>query len=169
MLKNPHFWWGKCDKYTIEPLSSQQLIEAYKLSNPDVEVFEPAALQYLADISRGVFHRFKKYMRLSIEADHEHKVPIVEETVKKAITDKVIFEDMDQELADVFEDEERRRCASAILFYLRTHNDVNVKTIAEDISISETMAQKIVQNLLLYKYIQTKHGEGKEKLVSLQL
>ncbi len=169
VLKNPHFWWGKCDKYVIEPLYSQQLIEAYNLSNPESGVFAPVALQYLAEISRGVFRRFKKYMRLSIEADQEQKVPISEDIVKSAITDQVIFEDMDQELADVFDDEEKRRCASAILGYLRTHSDVNVKTIAEDTEISETMAQKIVQKLLLYKYISAKHGEGKEKLVSLQL
>jgi hypothetical protein len=168
VLKAPNFFWGKCDKYTVEPLTTPQLIEAYKLSNPDGEVFEPAALQLLAELSRGIFRRFKKYMRLTIETDYQ-KLPITKDIVERAVTDDTVFQDTDQELADLFDDEEKRRCASRILGYLRSHNEVNVKTIAEDIGISETMAQKIVQKLALYNYIQTKRGDGKEKLVSLQL
>jgi hypothetical protein len=170
LLKNPHFFWNKCDKYTIEPLAPSQLIEAYKLNNPGTEIFDHAALLYLAEVSRGVFRRFKKYIRLSIEANREKQPPISEELTKKTITDDIVFEDMDQELADIFDDAEKRKCASRILSYLRSNSDVNVKTIAGDIGISETMAQKIVQKLALYGYISTKHGhEGKEKLVSLQL
>jgi hypothetical protein len=169
VLKAPNFFWGKCDKYTVEPLTTTQLIEAYKLSNPDGDIFEPAALQLLGDLSRGIFRRFKKYMRLTIEANQERKLPMTKDIVEKAITNDIVFQDLDQELADFIENEENRRCASKILGYLRDHNEVNVKTIAENIGISETMAQKIVQKLALYNYIQTKPGQGKEKLVSLQL
>jgi hypothetical protein len=169
VLKAPNFFWGKCDRYVIEPLTTPQLIEAFKLSNPDGDIFEPAALQLLGDLSRGIFRRFKKYMRLTIEADHEWKLPMTKDLVERAITNDIVFQDLDQELADFIENEENRRCASRILSYLRSHNEVNVKTIAEDIGISETMGQKIIQKLSLYNYIQTKHGEGKEKLVSLQL
>jgi len=167
VLKAPNFFWGKCDKYIVEPLTTQQLIEAYKLSNPDGDIFEPAALQLLGDLSRGIFRRFKKYMRLSIEANQERILPMTKDLVERAITNEIVFQDLDQELADLFENEENRRCASKILGYLRNHDQVNVKTIASDIGISETMAQKIIQKLGLYNYIQTKHGEGKEKLVSL--
>lgn len=169
VLKAPNFFWGKCDKYTVEPLTTTQLIEAYRLSNQDAEVFEPAALQLLGDLSRGIFRRFKKYMRLTIEANQERKLPMTKDLVERAVTDDIVFQDLDQELADLFDDEEKRRCASRILSYLRSHNEANVKTISEDIGISETMGQKIVQKLGLYNYIQTKHGEGKEKLVSLIL
>lgn len=168
VLKAPNFFWGKCDKYTVEPLTTPQLIEAYKLSNPEGEVFDSAALQLLGDLSRGIFRRFKKYMRLTIEADYKN-LPITKDMVEKAVTEDIVFQDLDQELADLFDNEENRRCASRILSYLRSHNEVNVKTIAEDIGISETMGQKIIQKLSLYNYITTKRGEGKEKLVSLQL
>jgi hypothetical protein len=168
IMKNPHFFWNKCDKYTINPLTPSQLIEAYNLNNPDSTIFASAALQYLSEVSMGVFRRFKKYIRLSIEANGEQQLPISEELAKKAITDDVIFEDLDQELADIFDNEENRRCASKILGYLRSHSKVNVKTIAEDIGISETMAQKIVQKLELYNYVKTEPGKGKEKIVSLQ-
>jgi hypothetical protein len=168
VTKAPNFFWGKCDRYTVEPLTTEQLIEAFKLSNPEGDIFDFEALQLLGQLSRGVFRRFKKYMRLTIEADHK-TLPITKDKVEKAITDDIVFQDLDQELADLFDDEEKRRCASKVLSYLRSHNEVNVKTIAEDIGVSESMAQKIVQKLALYNYITTKHGEGKEKLVSLQL
>jgi hypothetical protein len=169
MQKAPHFFWGKCDKYTLEPLTTDQLIELYNLNNQGPEIFEPTALQYLAELSRGVPRRFKRYIRLTIEANREQKLPMDIELVKTAITENVLFEDLDQELANVFEKEESRRIASRILNYLRGNKDSNIKTIAESVGISETIAQKTVQRLLLYGYVTSRHGEGKEKLVSLQL
>ncbi len=80
----------------------------------------------------------------------------------------MVFEDLSAMLANLFDDSERQRCASAILSYLRDHKDVNIKTIAEDTGVSQSMAQKIVAKLLLYKYVSTTHGAGKEKLVSLR-
>jgi len=171
VLKAPNFFWGKCDKYIVEPLTTLQLVEAFRLSNPDTEVFDPEALQLLGELSRGIFRRFKRYMRLTIEANQEQIPPMNKELVERTINDDIVFQDLDSELADLFDDEEKRRYASKTLNYLRSHSDVNMKTIAEDLgSISETMTQKLLQKLVLYGYITTKHGhEGKEKLVNLQL
>jgi len=100
-----------------------------------------------------------------------NKADMYKGAAEKSLAEKVnglIYPALNNQRADVFDNEEKRRCASTILSYLRNRSDVNVKTITEDIGVSETMVQKIVQKLALYKYIQTKRGEGKEKLVSLQ-
>lgn len=169
VMKNPHFFWGKCDRLTIEPLSSQELIDAYRLNTEDTQILDNDALKLLAMLSRGVFRRFKKYIRLAIERNLDAQMPLKPEHIDKAVTEKQKFEDMEAELADIFANQERRLCASRVLNFLRTNKDVNVKTIAEGNDISETMAQKIVQKLALYGYVTTKPGEGKEKLVELQL
>ena len=102
-----------------------------------------------------------------------NKADMYKGAAEKSLAEKVnglIYPALNNQRADVFDNEEKRRCASTILSYLRNRSDVNVKTITEDIGVSETMAQKIVHKLSLYKYISTKRGhEGKALLVSLQL
>jgi hypothetical protein len=168
IMNSDHFFWGKFTKYALEPLSTMQLKDAYKLNNPDTEVFDQDALNFIAEVSRGVFRRFKKYVCSVIENNRNQTQPINESQVRSAVTDDVIFEDLEAELSNLFDDQERKRCTSAILSYLRDHKDVNIKTIATDTGVSQTMAQKIVAKLELYKYITTEHGTGKEKLVSLR-
>lgn len=168
IMNSDHFFWGKFTKYHLQPLSSMQLVDAYKLNNPCTEVFEPDALQYLSEVSRGGFRRFKKYICTAIENTRGHTQTINEAQVRLAVTDDVIFEDLDAELSNLFDDSERKRSASAILSYLRTHKDVNIKTIADSTGASQSMTQKIIAKLLLYSYVTIRHGEGKEKLVSLR-
>lgn len=102
LLKAPNFFWSKTDRYEIQPLTTQQLIDAYKLSNPGVPVFEPEALQLLAELSRGIFRRFKRYTKLTIEANDEMAPPISRDLVEKTITEEEIFQDLDQELEGIF-------------------------------------------------------------------
>lgn len=94
VMKHPHFFWGKCDMVTLEPLTVDELIEAYRLITGDSVIFEDAALKLLAHLSRGVFRRFKKYVQMTIENNFDEDTPLKPEHVKKAITEKQLFEDM---------------------------------------------------------------------------
>ena len=165
---NPHFFWGKFMRETLKPLTPDELIQVYSLNCGNDGLFDEAALRLLGELSRGVLRRFKNYVRMTIEQNINVK-PLRADHVTKAITQDRIFEDMQQELSNVFGSEEAQRQALTVLDYLRGKNDANIKTISEAIGIGEQVAQKIILKLALYRYVNTKRGEGNEKLVSLQL
>ena len=167
IMNSDHFFWGKFTRYTIEPLPPYHLIQAYQLNNPDTEVFDKDALNYLSIVSRGVFRRFKKYICLAIEAHQQQTKPINEAQARMAITSDVIFKDLNEELSNLFDQPERKSAASTILNYLRDHKKTNIKTLSKETGTSESMAQKIVAKLELYNYVTIQSGSGKEKLVSL--
>lgn len=165
---NPHFFWGKFMRETLNPLSPDELIQVYRLNCGDDGLFTQDALTLLGELSCGVLRRFKNYIRMTIEQNIGGK-SLTPEHVMKAVTTDQLNEDMEQELGDMFTNAETRRQALEILVYLRNQSDVNIKTISEAIGIGEQVAQKIIQKLALYRYVTTKRGEGNEKLVSLQL
>lgn len=169
VMKHPHFFWGKCDIMTLDPLSPAEMVKAFKFITEDPVVFDDSALHLLAVLSRGIFRRFKKYTRLTIESNLDEEIPLRSTHVEKAVNERHLFEDMELEMCDIFIDREKRLQALNILSFLQNNNNVNIKTVAEGVRFSETITQKIVQKLELYKYVTTKRGAGKEKLVSLQL
>jgi len=169
LSRSPHFFWGKCDRQTLEPLSIEDLIKAFKLSTHNNTVFDNAALELLATLSRGIFRRFKKYAMLTIENNLDVQLPLSPENVNRAVTKKQLFDDLENELSDVFNAAEKRLQALKILECLRLNSNINIKKIAEEAGLTETMSQKIVHQLVLHRYLKIEHGAGKEKLVSLQL
>ena len=62
-----HFFFGKMDVVEIESLKPEELVEAYKRKWEDVKPFTQDALFLIAELSRGVFRRFLKYIQLLIE------------------------------------------------------------------------------------------------------
>jgi predicted transcriptional regulator len=164
-----HFFWGKVDIMTLDPLAPEELVKAYHFCTGNNTIFTDEALLLLAQLARGVFRRFKKYIKFAIESSPDSTQPLGLEQVNKAITQKQLFEDIELELCDIFAESEKRIQASNILNFLRANKDVNLKTIAEGVNLSETIAQKIIWKLDLYHYVTVKHGEGKEKLISLKL
>lgn len=169
VMKNPHFFWGKCDITTLEPLTIDELVDAYKFITKDNMVFTDEALRLLAQLSRGVFRRFKKYVRITIEKNPVQPQPLTHNHVNEAVTEKQLFEDMELELYDIFKDVEKRKQAVSILNFLRGNANVNLKAIAENIDLSKFTVEKIIPKLNLYGYVKIKRGLGKEALVSLKL
>ncbi len=169
MQKHPHFFWGKFLMTTLEPLSVDELVEAYKFITGDNAVFTDDALRLFAQLSRGVFRRFKKYIYLTIQHNFTEKLPLTVEHVNQVVTEKVLFEDMELELCDIFRGKEKQLQAVSVLNFLRNNSNVNIKIIAENIDLSEFVVQKLIQKLYLYRYVVVKRGAGKERLVSLQL
>ena len=167
MDNNPHFFWGKFMKETLKPLTPDELIQVYRLNCGNDGLFDEAALRLLGELSRGVLRRFKNYVRMTIEQNIDVK-PLGPEHVMKAVTQDRIFEDMQQELSNVFGSEEAQRHALTVLDYLRGKSDVNVKTIADEIDLDEKTTQRLIQRLTSYRYVSTKHGVKNEKLISLQ-
>jgi hypothetical protein len=167
IMRNPHFFIGKMDIMNLEPLSSDALMAAFKYLRKDSELFGDDAIKLLAELSRGVFRRFKKYIKLIIESNLNTTIPLHREHVEQAITEAVLMESMELELGEIFKERGKRIEALKVLNYVRQNPQTNMKSIAESLNIPETMVQRVVHNLELYGYVMLSRGKGKELLISL--
>jgi hypothetical protein len=167
IMRNPHFFIGKMDIMNLEPLSSDTLMSAFKYLRKDSELFGDDAIKLLAELSRGVFRRFKKYIKLIIESNLNTTIPLHREHVEQAITEAVLMESMELELGEIFKERGKRIEALKVLNYVRQNPQTNMKSIAESLNIPETMVQRVVHNLELYGYVMLSRGKGKELLISL--
>jgi hypothetical protein len=168
VMRNPHFFIGKMNIMELKPLSTDDLLAAYKFITKDSEVFSDDALRLLAEFSRGIFRRFKKYINLTIENNLNENVPLKPEHVNKAITKEILFEDMELELTELFKEREKRVEAVSVLNFLRINSNVNVKTLADSLNLTETVMQKLIRKLDTHGYISLSRGKGKELLISLR-
>ena len=169
IMKHPHFFIGKMDLITLKPLTPKQLVEAYKMNNNTVQPFTEKSLRLIAELSRGIFRRFLKYIQITIEKNMDADIPLTTEHVNSAITEDLLIEDMELELGDIFKTKEKIAEAVRILNFLREHKECNVKTLAEELNLSESLTQRLIRKLETYRYINVRRGKGKEKLVSLKV
>jgi len=118
-----HFFYGKADVYEIKPLTPEQLYDFYTknfarefiINNQKITYpapFENEAFCELAKLSRGIFRRFKKYIRICLENWYEEleaqgrwKAPlplITKDQVLRWIGIEQLEKDMELELMDLF-------------------------------------------------------------------
>lgn len=168
VMKHPHFFIGKLDIITLKPLRPEELIEAYKLHNKTIEPFTEDALRLIGELSRGIFRRFLKYIQITIEKNLNTEMPLNVDHVNNAITEDLLIEDMELELSDIFKAKDKKAQAVRVLNFLRQHGESNIKTIAKELDLSETITRKLVEKLRGYRYVHTRRGKGNEKLVSLK-
>ena len=98
----PSFFCGKFNEKTLNPLTPKQLTEYYKTTLGDYYPFTEEALKELADLSRGIFRRFKKYVGLCVEQIGDLETSLEPSDVNAVIDLDVLVEDFEQELKNVF-------------------------------------------------------------------
>jgi len=166
-----HFLYGKIDAVTLEPLKPAELVEAYTRIWETVEPFKPEALQLIAELSRGIFRRFMRYIQLCIErqqimgADGLIDMQFVNETV----TFDQLARDMDLELSDIFTHQQSKLEAVKLLSFLRQCKEPpNQKQIAETLSLSEASVGRYIERLEAHGYVQRKRDAHGQWLVALK-
>ena len=165
-----HFFFGKMDKIELMPLKPDELLHVFKKQFSNCELITDNALILLGQLSRGVFRRFLKYLKLTCEtfAVSDEKPPIDVPHVNKAITVQQLMDDMELELYDVFKDVNQRKQAVELLNCLRS-GSMSQKNIAEFLNVSEPTAGKIVNKLLTYRYIDRQRGKGATWIITLRI
>lgn len=171
VMKMPHLILGKMDKIVLKALTVEQLLAAYKQFFESYEPFTEAALRLMAALSRGVFRRFKNYVRLclelaSIEGDTTNQITI--ELVKQAITKDQLRLDMDLELSEFFKNPEKKLQAFNVIDFVRDNPAVSQKVISEALGLHPNAVGDVVRQLCLHNYLQVKRGKGTELLASLK-
>ena len=164
-----HFFFGKMDIVELSPLKPEEMLEAYKKKWQDTEPFTPEALLLVAELSRGIFRRFLKYIQRCIEETTLEKkgFPITVESVKEAVTLNQLMKDMDLELSELFTNKEQKMLAVKLLNCIREHKQINQTKIAELLDASDMAVSRMVGKLEAYGYIKRERGLHAEWLVSL--
>jgi ABC-type dipeptide/oligopeptide/nickel transport system ATPase component len=107
-----HFLYGKMTIVDLIPLTTGQLLEAYKQRWGGYAPFTEDALQYIARMSHGIFRRFKRYITLTLEMSSQPLLDL--ELIKKAV-DEEIMRDIDKELESVFRKREQKEKALEVM------------------------------------------------------
>lgn len=167
--RQQHFFFKKMDKVELKPLKPKQLLEAFKMRFESYEPFTEDSLTLIAELSRGVFRRFMRYVQLSLEEMIlERKSHVTIDDVKAVITDDILMEDMELEFADMFRNETYKKHALRILKFLRDVKETNQKTIAESLGIHPTILGRIVLTLEDNGYVKRIRGKRKTWKVKIQ-
>ena len=168
-LFSGHFFFGKMDTIELKPLKPEELMHVFKTEFKDFDLITDEALILLGQLSRGVFRRFLRYLKLTCEkfAISNETPPIDVAHVNKAVTLEELMKDMELELYDLFKDANQRRQAVELLHHLRNIGSMNQKEIAEFLNVSLATAGRFVSKL--YRYVKRERGKGREWLISLKV
>jgi hypothetical protein len=159
-----HFFMGKMSIVELSPLKPAEMAEAYKKKWTTIEPFTEEALTLIAQLSRGIFRRFLRYVMSCIKqtAITRESYPITVETVKSAVTLDQRVKDMDLELTDLFHNNKEQKMQAVRL--LDCPKETNQKEIAEMLGVDEMAVSRLVRTLEAYGYLKRKrglHGEWK--------
>jgi hypothetical protein len=167
--KTDHFFLRKMDIVELKPMTSKQLIEAFKMRFKTCDPFTEESLRRIVDLSRGVFRRLMRYIQLCLEnmvAREREDVPL--DDVKTVITGEVLIHDLDLELSDLLRNDRYKQYAIDVLTFLRDNQNVNQKMIAETLGIHATILGRVLTTLENNNYVKRVRGkEHGEWLVSL--
>ena len=171
LSKGKHFFLGKFDITELPLLEPKELIETYKKRFKSIEPFAEETLDLIAKLSRGVFRRFQKYCRLTIEEFMiaEKEPPITIEYAERAITETVIFNDMELEMFDKFKNEGQRKLAVEMLSFVtkKRSEEVSQKEIAEALDTNEMAVSRVAHVLAAERYIIRNRGKDGRWLVKV--
>jgi DNA-binding transcriptional regulator YhcF (GntR family) len=157
-----HFFLGKLITVELSPMKPNEMVDAYKSKWGTVEPFTEEALLLTAQLSRGIFRRFLKYIRKSIEtaAIGNSNFPITSEIINREITTKQLVADMDLELTDVFQNNREHKEMAVKTLHLLREKQVNQKEIAEYLNVDDATASRLIKKLETYGYITRRRGSG---------
>ena len=172
--RQSHMFLGKFDIENLEPFTAAQMLEAYKHKFETTYPFDENALLEVARMSRGIFRRFLKYIRVCIdqllikpENERAGAIPLNSDFVRNAISLQQIAADMELELSEFFPSAEVRAQAVRILDYVRSAPNLNQSEVAAALEIDEMTLHRILVKLEAYHYVQRQRGEKGEKRISL--
>jgi uncharacterized membrane protein len=169
-----HFLLGKMDVVTLDPFTPEQLVAAYEQKFKDSYPFDKSALLELACMSRGIFRRFLKYIRMCIEellskseSERVGVIPLSVEFVRGAVGLEQIMADMELELVDVFPKVETRLFAVKIIESIRSNTGMNQNELAQALEMDDSTLARVLSKLEAHRYIVRKRGERGEKRITL--
>jgi hypothetical protein len=174
-LYKDHFFYGKPHVFELEPFQPQHLLDFYKQKFQGSAPFNEESLKRVAELSRGIWRRFKKYINRCLEQWYnlqDANQIITIENVNQWIGLEQLVKDMALELQDLFpRAKEKQRNAVIMLRFLQEHGAVKQSELTNAVfgtgTAAEMACSRMLDKLEAHEYV-SRHMEGREKTVSLK-
>lgn len=167
-LFRAHYLLGKGEVFELRPLTPEEFLNYYFRKFRSLEPFDVHSFELVGRLSRGVFRRFMRYVRLCVLDMKERGVEAVGVgDVGRVIGPDVIGRDMDLELSGFLRGMERG-LAAPIISTLMVEGDINQKDLAARLGASESTMSRLLGKLEYLGYVSRVHGERKELRVSIK-
>jgi len=165
-MSQDHFFLDKMQPVELRPLSTEQILEGYMKQFGTFEPFTENAIKLLAQMSRGIFRRFIKYIYMTLE-NRDDTTEIIEEDVRNSVSEQQLLLDNEEELSEIFPKSDQSQLqAMKIMQFLETHS-VNQKKLAESAGISEYALSRILDRLELHHKIR-REKKGLENIIQIE-
>jgi hypothetical protein len=162
----PSYFLGKANTVEIKPLSASELVDAYRAKFPTLEPFDESSLSFVAELSRGIFRRFLKFIAVTLQDAHQRGANHVHiQDVTWLLDATLVGHEMEPELASIFPKAEVREKAFRIIYELlatkamkplvKDHSSgpVSQKRLAEALSLTESDMSRIVDRLVANRIV----------------
>ena len=162
-----HYLFGKGQVFKLRPLTPDELMKFYWRKFSSGYPFGGDSLIVVAGLSRGIFRRFIRYIRLCLQDMKGRGVESINvDDVRRVISLDVIAGDMDLELSGLLRGSEKGY-AVAVISALMGEGEMNQKDLALRLGVSETIMSRLMGKLEGLGYVRRVHGDRKELRVSL--
>ena len=170
-MSEGHFFLDKAQKFELEPLAPEQMMEVYVRAFHGTEPFTEQALLKLGQMSRGIFRRFLRYILLTLDLWEKQAAGaelIDVDVVVKAVPVERLVEDMELELLALFpKHSDLRSLAVRLIMVLEEHGELGQSEIADLVEVEDYVLSRLLTKLERAHYI-TRTSHGKDKVVTLR-
>lgn len=162
-----HYLFGKGEVFELRPLTPNELVNFYFRKFSTVAPFDEQSLALVGRLSRGVFRRFIRYVRLCVQDMQGRCVEAIDVVdVRRVISIDVISRDMALELSGFLRGYEREQAVAAMTTLMKL-GGMNQKELAADLGSTPSSLGRLLQKLELRGYVMRVRGERKEMIVKV--
>jgi hypothetical protein len=162
-----HYLFGKGEVFKLRLLTPEEFMRFYRRKFSVSYPFDDDSLMMVAQLSRGIFRRFIRYVRLTLLDMKGRGVESIDvDDVRRVISLDVIAGDMDLELSGFLRGSEKGFAVAAISA-LMEGGGMNQKDLALRLGVSETVMSRLMVKMEGLGYIERVRGDRKELRISL--
>jgi DNA-binding transcriptional ArsR family regulator len=169
-MSEGHFFLDKAHKFELEPLQAELMVRVYVHRFEGAQPFTEKSLLKLAQMSRGIFRRFLRYILLSLDlweekADRGEVIDV--DLVVEAVPVERLAEDMELELFALFpKQSDLRWLAVRLIMLLEDGGEPKQSELLDLLDVKDYTLTRLLEKLEEAHYI-TRRQEGNSKIVSL--
>ena len=163
-----HYLFGKGEVFELRPLTTDELVGFYRKKFGSTYPFSEDSLRLVGRLSRGVFRRFLRYVKLCVEdmlRRGASEIGLGE--VGGVVGPAVVGRDMALELSGFLRRYEREQAVAAMTTLLK-RGEMNQKELAKEIGSTPSSLGRLLQKLELRGYVVRERGSRKELKVSIK-
>lgn len=169
-MSEGHFFLDKAQKFELEPLAPELMVEVYARRFQGTEPFTEKALLKLAQMSRGIFRRFLRYILLTFDVWEKNggRPDVVDvDFVVQAVPVERLVEDMELELVALFpKNGYGRLLAVRLIMLLEERGELGQSEIADLLDVKDDTVTRLLDKLEPAYYV-ARRAIGHRKIVTL--